>query len=109
VQTIEASGPVRPPGAHLRVVFAEPGRPRLGDLVRERLPNALEVLLDGAHRPQPGSRDGKPSRAGRSPLPLLGDYPEERDIDDPRIPGMSAELLDEITESPEDAVISGDA
>jgi hypothetical protein len=42
-------------------------------------------------------------------LPWGAGLLEERDIDDPRIPGMFAELLDEITESPEDAVISGDA
>jgi hypothetical protein len=52
---------------------------------------------------------GTASRAGRSPLQLFGDYLDERNIDNPRIPAIFAELLDEITESPEDAVISGDA
>ncbi len=96
------------PDAYLRVVLAEPGRAGLGDLVREKLPNALEVMLDDAHRPQPGARDGKPSRAGRSPLQLFGDYLDERDIDDPRIPAMFADLLDEITGSPEDATLAGE-
>ena len=40
--------------AYLRVVLAEPGRAGLGDLVREKLPNTLEVMLDDAHRPRPG-------------------------------------------------------
>ena len=54
--------------AYLRVILAEPARAGLGDLVREKLPNALEVQLDEAHRPQPGGRGGaRPSRAGRSP------------------------------------------
>jgi exonuclease SbcD len=84
--------------AYLRVVLAEPGRAGLGDLVREKLPNTLEVMLDDAHRPRPGGRDGnQPSRVGRSPQELFSDYLSERDIDDPRIPAMFAELLDEVT------------
>ena len=89
------------PDAYLRVILAEPGRAGLGDLVRDKVPNALEVQLDDAHRPRPGARDSKPSRAGRSPLQLFGDYLAERDIDDPRIPAMFAELLDELTGAPE--------
>ena len=73
--------------AYLRVVLAEPGRAGLGDLVREKLPNALEVMLDDEHRPQPGTHGGaKPSRAGRSPLQLFSDYLSEQNIKDPRIP-----------------------
>ena len=73
--------------AYLRVVLAEPGRAGLGDLVREKLPNALEVMLDDEHRPRPGTRGGdKPSRVGRSPLQLFGDYLGEQNIEDPRIP-----------------------
>jgi exonuclease SbcD len=84
--------------AYLRVVLAEPGRAGLGDLVREKLPNALEVMLDDAHRPRPGVRDGEqPSRIGRSPLELFHDYLSEQNIDDPRIAAMFAELLDEVT------------
>jgi DNA repair protein SbcD/Mre11 len=84
--------------AYLRVVLAEPSRAGLGDLVRDKLPNTLEVMLDDAHRPRPGSRDGdRPSRIGRSPLELFGDYLSEENIDDPRITAMFAELLDEVT------------
>ena len=84
--------------AYLRVVLAEPSRAGLGDLVRDKLPNTLEVMLDDAHRPRPGSRDGdRHSRIGRSPLELFGDYLSEENIDDPRITAMFAELLDEVT------------
>jgi DNA repair protein SbcD/Mre11 len=90
--------------AYLRVVLAEPGRAGLGDLVREKLPNALEVMLDDEHRPRPGTRSGdKPSRVGRSPLELFGDYLGEQNIEDPRIPRMFAELLDEVTGAPDDS------
>jgi exonuclease SbcD len=84
--------------AYLRVVLAEPSRAGLGDLVRDKLPNTLEVMLDDAHRPRPGARDGdRPSRIGRSPLELFGDYLSEQNVDDPRITAMFAELLDEVT------------
>ena len=84
--------------AYLRVVLAEPGRAGLGDLVRDKLPNTLEVMLDDEHRPRPGTRGGgKPSRVGRGPLQLFGDYLGEQNIEDPRILGMFGELLDELT------------
>jgi exonuclease SbcD len=83
---------------YLRVVLAEPGRAGLGDLVRETLPNALEVRLDEAHQPRPGDQEGaRPARAGRSPLELFGDYLAEQRIEDPRLTGLFADLLDEVT------------
>jgi DNA repair protein SbcD/Mre11 len=89
--------------AYLRVVLAESSRAGLADLVRDKLPNTLEVMLDDAHRPRPGTRDGeRPSRIGRSPLGLFGDYLSEQNIDDPRITAMFAELLDEVTGVPGD-------
>ena len=88
--------------AYLRVVLAEPERAGLGDLVRDKLPNTLEVLLDDAHRRRPGGGGDKgPSRIGRSPVQLFGDYLAEQNIEDPRITAMFAELLDEITGSPD--------
>jgi hypothetical protein len=55
-------------------------------------------MLDDEHRPRPGTRGGdKPSRVGRSPLQLFGDYLGEQNIEDPRILGMFGELLDELT------------
>ena len=94
--------------AYLRVVLAEPGRAGLGDLVREKLPNTLEVMLDDAHRPRPGARDGgRPSRVGRSPVELFSDYLSEKDISDPRVSALFAELLDEVTGAPGDAAEVG--
>jgi exonuclease SbcD len=84
--------------AYLRVILAESARAGLGDLVREKLPNVLEVQLDEAHRPRPGSRGDKPSRAGRSPLQLFGDYLTEQHVADERVERMFAELLEEMTD-----------
>jgi DNA repair protein SbcD/Mre11 len=93
--------------AYLRVVLAEPSRAGLGDLVRDKLPNALEVSLDDAHRPRPGGRtDGdRASRAGRSPVELFSAYLAEENVADPRVLSLFSQLLDEVTEGP---VISED-
>lgn len=85
--------------AYLRVILAESARAGLGDLVREKLPNALEVQLDEEHRPRPGTRGAaRPDRAGRSPLQLFGDYLTEQNVADPRVERMFAELLEEMTD-----------
>ena len=88
--------------AYLRVILAEKARAGLGDLVREKLPNALEVQLDEAHRPRPGQHGGsdgdKPGRAGRTPLELFGDYLGEQGVGDERVERMFAELLEEMTD-----------
>jgi exonuclease SbcD len=94
--------------AYLRVILAESARAGLGDLVRDKLPNALEVQLDDAHRAQPGSRGGdQPSRAGRTPLELFGDYLGEHKVDDPRVLTMFADLLEQLTDGPAAATASG--
>jgi len=83
--------------AYLRVILSEPSRAGLGDEVRAKLPNTLEVQLDDAHRPRPGSRDGdRPSRVGRSPLELFGAFLDDEGVADPRVTAMFAELLDEV-------------
>ena len=97
---------------YLRVILAEAGRAGLGDLVRDKLPNTLEVLLDDAHRPNPGQHGpgqhgpSRPSRVGRSPAQLFGDYLAEQNVRDPRLNAMFAELLDEITGSADGAELA---
>jgi exonuclease SbcD len=84
--------------AYLRVILAESARAGLGDMVREKLPNVLEVQLDEAHRPRPGAHGDQPSRAGRSPLQLFGDYLTEQNVADERVERMFAELLEQMTD-----------
>ena len=53
----------------------------------------LTGLRPGTH----GDGD-KPSRAGRTPLQLFGDYLKEQDVADERVERMFAELLDQMTD-----------
>jgi DNA repair protein SbcD/Mre11 len=86
------------PDAWLRVILAEPAKAGLGDLVREKLPNAISVQLDDAHRPRPGARSGSaPAKTGRSPVELFSAFLTEQQIKDERVATMFAELLDEVT------------
>jgi exonuclease SbcD len=85
--------------AYLRVILAEPSRAGLGDLVRDKLPNALEVSLDDEHRPRPGGRSegDRVSRAGRSPVELFSAYLDQENVSDPRVSSLFSQLLDEVT------------
>jgi exonuclease SbcD len=84
------------PEAWLRVILAEPARAGLGDLVRDKLPNTLEVTLADEYRPKPGNTGkDQPSRIGRSPAELFADYLHEQKVNDPRLEAMFTELLDE--------------
>ena len=83
------------PEAWLRVVLAEPASAGLGDRVRDKLPNTLEVQLDEEHRPRLNSRrDARPSNVGRSPTDLFADYLASQNVVDPRLMTMFVRLLD---------------
>jgi exonuclease SbcD len=83
--------------AYLRVQLAEPARPGLGDLVRDKLPNALEVVLDNEHQPEAVDNGGqRVTRIGRSPVDVFGDYLAEQNIVDPRLDKLFAELLTQV-------------
>jgi DNA repair protein SbcD/Mre11 len=93
----------RYPDAYLRVILAEQARAGLGELVRDQLPNALDVQLDDAHRPRHGGRGADPAgqdqagRAERTPVQLFGDYLAEQNVGDERVTRLFAELLDDVT------------
>ncbi len=95
---VVAEGEAVADGAYLRVVLAQKSSAGLADLVREALPNVLEVQLDEQFRPRPPGSDGATrSRLGRSPVDLFGDYLGEQSVDDPRVAAMFADLLDEVS------------
>ena len=82
--------------AFLRVILTQKAAAGLADLVREKLPNTLDVQIDEKYRPRAQAGEVR-SRIGRTPTDLFADFLSEREIDDPRLGTMFAELLDEST------------
>ena len=84
--------------AFLRVILAQKASAGLGELVREKLPNTLEVQIDERYRSR-STVSERPSRSrlDRSPTELFADYLADRNIADDRVTAMFAELLEEAT------------
>jgi DNA repair protein SbcD/Mre11 len=82
--------------AFLRVVLTQKAAAGLADMVREKLPNTLDVQIDEKYR---AGRDATVtrSRIGRTPTDLFADFLAEREIEDPRLGAMFAELLEDST------------
>jgi exonuclease SbcD len=82
--------------AFLRVILTQQASAGLGELVRQKLPNTLEVQIDEQYRSRPGVAERPTrSRLDRSPTDLFADFLAERGIEDKRVAGMFAELLEE--------------
>ena len=85
-------------GAHLRVVLDEPARAGLADEVRERLPDAVEVVL--APREAEAAAPVDSERLTRTPQALFREYLAGRDVDDERLVALFDELVDEAVAAP---------
>jgi exonuclease SbcD len=83
---------------YLRVVVEEPTRAGLRDEVVDLLPNALEVRIDQSFAAQ-GAAPVIPDRSNQSPIELFSEFCKERQIADPRLETLFAQLLDELTSS----------
>ena len=84
--------------AFLRVILEEKARAGLADLVRDALPNALDVQLDEKYRARPDSTTmSGATRLDRPPTELFADFLAEQNIEDPRVGAMFAELLEDAT------------
>lgn len=81
---------------YLRVYVQEPTRAGLRDEVVALLPNALEVRIDPDFA-APTARSAPPDRSHRSPIDLFDEFCRERQIHDPRLDALFAQLLDELT------------
>jgi len=82
--------------AFLRVILTQRASAGLADLVREKLPNTLDVQIDEKFRASTGAGVVR-SRIGRAPTDLFADFLSEREIEDPRLGAMFAELLEDST------------
>jgi len=85
---------------YLRVYLREPARAGLRDQAMEILPNALEVRIDPEFAAQP-DKAPRPGAAliTRTPAQLFADYCATRDVSDPKVAALFAELHDEVTAS----------
>jgi DNA repair protein SbcD/Mre11 len=90
-----------PQPEHLRIVLDEPARAGLADEVRERVPDAVEVVLAPRDGNVAGERDGRPAasdRLRRSPHDLFAEYLAEHDVADDRVVAMFDDLVDDVAD-----------
>lgn len=82
---------------YLRVVVREPPRVGLADEVRDRFPNAVDVVIE---RPEDltAGEPVRPSRRGRTPVELFGAYLDEHGVDDPALRELFSTVYDEAAE-----------
>ena len=85
--------------AYLRVVLTQQASAGLGELVREQLPNAIDVQIAEEFRPRCTVGDQRRGRLDRSPVELFGEFLSEQNVGDERVAAMFGELLDEVTGS----------
>lgn len=83
--------------AFLRVVLTQRASAGLGELVREQLPNAIDVQIAEEFRPRRTVGDERRSRLDRSPVELFGEFLTDHGVADQRVAAMFAELMDEVT------------
>jgi DNA repair protein SbcD/Mre11 len=87
---------------HLRIVLDEPARAGLADEVRERVPDAVEVVLAPREEDQ-RRRVADPDRLRRTPHDLLAEYLADRDVADDRLLALFDDLVEEIESEPAEA------
>jgi exonuclease SbcD len=99
VDVLAAAGAGVEGGDHLRVVLDEPARAGLADEVRERMPDAVEVVLAPRDAERAEATAG-PERLRHTPQDLFREYLAERDAADERVIGLFDELVDELAAEP---------
>ncbi len=88
-----------PTADHLRIVLEEPARAGLSDEVRERVPNAVEVVL-ASRGDEAGGRVADPDRLRRTPHELFAEYLAINDAGDDRVVSLFDTLVDECLGEP---------
>jgi exonuclease SbcD len=93
---------------HLRVVLDEAPRAGLADEVRERVPAVVEVVL-APRDTADGGRTADPDRLRRTPGDLFAEYLTEHDVADARLLPLFDELVEQVTDEPDDAAAAAGA
>jgi exonuclease SbcD len=84
---------------HLRIVLDEPARAGLADEVRERVPDAVEVVL-APRDDDRGERIADPDRLRRTPHDLFAEYMAGHEVRDDRLVVLFDDLVDEVVSEP---------
>lgn len=84
------------PRAWLRVFVKEKSRAGLRDEIQELFPRALAIRIDPSVT-DAAQRQARPSRAGRTPRQLFGDYLREKGVDDPAVTALFDRLHDRVS------------
>jgi exonuclease SbcD len=82
--------------AYLRVWVREPTRAGLRDEVLDFLPNALEVRIDPDFTTETSHDSARSSGLERSPGELFAEYLRHREVVDPRLDRLFADLHDQV-------------
>jgi exonuclease SbcD len=85
------------PAAWLRVYVREQPRAGLKEDVQALLPRALEVRIDPKALPELDPASRRPTRVGRSPGELFGEYLTAKGIEDGAVRDLFHRLHDEVT------------
>jgi exonuclease SbcD len=83
-------------GDYLRVRVREKARAGLREELQEALPDALEIRIDEEFAAPVNDGVGRREHAGRTPGELFADYLAERQVEDPRLGRLFAQLHDEL-------------
>jgi len=91
------------PRAWLRVYAKEKSRAGLRDELQELFPRALTVQIDPSMTAG-DDRPTRPTRAGRTPRQLFGDYLTEKGVEDPAVTTLFDRLYDRVSTVAEEEV-----
>ena len=84
--------------AHLRVVLTEPDRAGLADEVRERFPTVVDVRIARDDDEDGGEDVWELDDFHQSPVELFGQYLDELDVEDPDLPALFGDLLEQVAD-----------
>lgn len=81
--------------AHLRLFVREKNRAGLVDDLRARIPNAVDIRVELASPPSGAAATTAPTRHGRTPGELFGEYLASASIEDARLTTLFDRLVEE--------------
>ena len=103
VEELEAQAGELGERVHVRAVVDEPARPGLAEAVRAVLPQAVDVRLVASEDSGSGEELTQAEAVASDPAELFGEYLAARGIEEKRLGGLFADLLEEWQEAHRDS------